>query len=207
MEARGLGRVNSYENKSNIIIELIGVFMLKKIIFLLVLCLGLSPVFIDTEYALNERVRKDQSYIYFDIHVWPWYEFNYYLFYSEFKYIIHKESFSFVIQDYGKNVESFKILSMSSNIDNNIYNIKDFTGDNVLLDKSNGNGYGGDAGVATYSFVMPKIPENKFDIKVNGIITYENSDKEEVSIVISNTINRKKDRKFFLKYQIEKLNF
>lgn len=71
--------------------------MLKKMIFLLVLCLGLSPVFIDTEYALSERVKKDQSYIYFDIHVWPWDEFNYYLFYSEFKYIIHKESFSFVI--------------------------------------------------------------------------------------------------------------
>ena len=179
--------------------------MLKKIIFLLVLCLGLSPVFIDTEYALSEIVKKDQSYIYFDIHVWPRDEFNYYLFYSEFKHIIEKDSFSFVIQDYGKDVESFKILSMSSSIDNNIYNIRNFTGGNVLLDKSNGNGNGGDAGVATYSFIMPKILDNKFDIKVNGIITYENSEKEEVSVVIPNTINRKKDRNIFFRYQIEKL--
>lgn len=96
---------------------------------------------------------------------------------------------------------------MSSNIDNNIYNIKNFTDGNVLLDKSNGNGNGGDAGVATYNFIMPEIPRNKFDVKVNGIITYDNSEQEKVSIIIPNTIHRKKDIKIFFKYRIEKLNF
>ncbi len=174
---------------------------------LTVLYLALSPVFIDTEYALSERVKKDQSYIYFDVWVWPWDDFKYYMLFSKFKYTIHEDSFRFVIQDYGKNVRSFKILNMSSSIDSHTYAIKNFSNDNVVLDKSNGNGNGGDAGVAAYDFIMPEIPKNKFDVRVNGIITYDNGEQEKVSVIVPNTIHRKKDTKLFFKYQIEKLSF
>ncbi|MGP5494971.1 hypothetical protein ACTXMK_09815 [Psychrobacter celer] len=100
---------------------------------------------------------------------------------------------------------------MSSNIDSHAHVIKKFSNDDVVLDKSNGNGNGngngGDAGVATYDFIMPETPKNKFDVKVNGIITYDNGEQEKVTVIIPNTIHRKKDTKLFFKYQIEKLSF
>lgn len=181
--------------------------MLKKIVIAVILCLSLSPVFVYIEYALGKRINMNNSGIYFDIRVFPWRDFNYYLLYSKFEYTISEDSFSFVIEDYTKSINSFRILSISTIINDNTYIVNDFINNDVLLDKSNGNTNGGDAGIAIYDFAMPKLPNKEFNIEVEGVITYNDGKQEQVSINIPRTMYHKKDTMFFFMYQLEKLKF